>query len=511
MIPLIGVSTYVADARWGSWERRAAVLPESYFELVAAAGGRPVLLPPPARGLGGPESGADEVVAVLDGLVLTGGGDVDPLAYGEEPVPEVSGVDPTRDASERALLEAALRADLPILAICRGCQVLNVELGGTLHQHLPDVVGHLAHRNAPYMFGDVDVETVPGSLAAGVFGASPTVRCSHHQAIRELGRGLVATAATPDGVVEAVELPSARFVLAVQWHPEEDWDQRPFDALVKAAEAYRSVRSVRERVTPQVRGRVAVITGASRGLGAGLAVHLAGAGMHLGLCARHRPALVARTRPVAHEGHVVAAEAPVRAAVDVTDAGALERFASAVVDVFGRIDLWINNAGLLGPVGPLADADPAEVARTVGVDVTGVANGTAVFARHVRSRPGDGVLVNMSSGAATKPYEGWAAYCASKAAVDQLTRVVALEEARHGLRAYAVSPGLVDTDMQVAIRATDEASFPEVDRFRRAAREHRFNSPTWVAEHILTLAFGPEPPEAVVLRIPDQPVPGLAG
>ncbi len=119
----------------------------------------------------------------------------------------MGGIDPNRDASERALLAAALEADLPVLAICRGCQVLNVELGGTLHQHLPDVVGNLAHRSAPLVFGDVEVETVPGSVAAGVFGAAPTVRCSHHQAIRDLGRGLVATARAGDGVVEAVELP----------------------------------------------------------------------------------------------------------------------------------------------------------------------------------------------------------------------------------------------------------------------------------------------------------------
>jgi gamma-glutamyl-gamma-aminobutyrate hydrolase PuuD len=245
VIPLIGVTTYVADARWGSWERRAAVLPASYFELVASAGGRPLLLPPTGTSPDGPGAAADEVVAVLDGLVLTGGGDVDPLAYGEDPAPEVAGVDPTRDESERALLAAALRLDLPVLAICRGCQVLNIELGGTLHQHLPDVVGHLEHRSAPYVFGDVAVATVPGSVTAAVFGDEPTVRCSHHQAIRELGGGLVATASTADGVVEAVELPSARFVLGVQWHPEEGRDQRPFDALVTAARAYGASRAVR--------------------------------------------------------------------------------------------------------------------------------------------------------------------------------------------------------------------------------------------------------------------------
>ena len=169
-------------------------------------------------------------------------------AYGEEPDPEVGGVDRNRDASERALLAAALEADMPVLAICRGCQVLNVYLGGTLHQHLPDVVGNLDHRSAPMVFGDVDVATVPGTMTAAVFGAGTTVRCSHHQAIRDLGRGLVVTARAGDGVVEAVELPSARFVLAVQWHPEEGMDQRPFDALVRAARAYREERSVRPSV-----------------------------------------------------------------------------------------------------------------------------------------------------------------------------------------------------------------------------------------------------------------------
>jgi putative glutamine amidotransferase len=182
--------------------------------------------------------GAEEVVAILDGLVLTGGGDVAPEAYGEEAVPEVAGVDPVRDESERALLDAALRVDLPILAICRGCQVLNVHLGGTLHQHLPDEVGHTAHRTAPYVFGDVDVGTVAGTRTAGIFGDAATVCCSHHQAIDRLGRGLEVTARTSDGVIEAVELPGSRFVVAVQWHPEQGWDQRPFDALVVAARAY---------------------------------------------------------------------------------------------------------------------------------------------------------------------------------------------------------------------------------------------------------------------------------
>jgi putative glutamine amidotransferase len=246
VIPLVGVTTYVAPAAWASWERRASVLPESYFELVAAAGGRPMLLPALASAPGGPGAGADDVVAVLDALVLTGGGDVDPATYGEGAGPEVSGVDTNRDASERALLAAALRADMPVLAICRGCQVLNIELGGTLHQHLPDVVGTLDHRSAPMVFGDVDVTTVPGTVTASVFGATTTVRCSHHQSIRDLGDGLVATAHAGDGVIEAVELPSARFALGVQWHPEEAMDRRPFDSLVGAAAAYGRDRQVRQ-------------------------------------------------------------------------------------------------------------------------------------------------------------------------------------------------------------------------------------------------------------------------
>jgi NAD(P)-dependent dehydrogenase (short-subunit alcohol dehydrogenase family) len=236
-----------------------------------------------------------------------------------------------------------------------------------------------------------------------------------------------------------------------------------------------------------------------------MAVHFAASGLHLGLCARHRPRLVARTRPTAQGGHILSSEAPLLAAVDVTDRDALARFADAVVARFGRIDLWINNAGLLGPIEPLALADGSEVARVIEVNVIGVANGSSVFAAHVRQRPGRGVLVNLSSGAATKAYEGWAAYCASKAAVDQLTRVVALEEARHDLCAYSVSPGIVDTEMQTAIRAADPASFPERDRFRRFAELQQFNAPGWVADHILRLAFGPDRPESVTLRVPDQP------
>jgi putative glutamine amidotransferase len=243
VIPLIGISTYVAKVSWGGWERPAAVLPESYYELVASAGGRPLLLPPLKTAPLGPGYGAPEVIAHLDGLVLTGGGDVDPRAYGETPAPEVAGVSAIRDESERALLAAALAADLPVLAVCRGCQILNVERGGTLVQHLPEVIGHDLHRTAPFVFGEVKVATEPETLTSSVFGATTTVRCSHHQAIRNLGAGLVATAHADDGVVEAVELAGATFVLGVQWHPEEAGDERPFAALVAAARQFHEHRS----------------------------------------------------------------------------------------------------------------------------------------------------------------------------------------------------------------------------------------------------------------------------
>jgi putative glutamine amidotransferase len=242
MIPLVGISTYVAEAAWGAWSRPAAVLPESYYELVAAAGARPLLLPPLRTAAPGPGFGADDVIAVLDGLVLTGGGDVDPDQYGEASDPSVGGVDAVRDESERALLAAALAVDLPVLAVCRGCQILNVELGGTLVQHLPDVVGNEDHRHAPSVFGEVEVATSPDTRTAAVFGATPTVLCSHHQSIDVLGTGLVVTARAADGVIEAVELPGAAFVLGVQWHPEEGGDQRPFAALVAAARQFQQGR-----------------------------------------------------------------------------------------------------------------------------------------------------------------------------------------------------------------------------------------------------------------------------
>jgi putative glutamine amidotransferase len=242
-LPLIGVTTYYAEATWGSFGRMAGVVPASYFELVAGVGARPLLLPPLREATADATQSARAVVDALDGLVVVGGGDVDPARYGQERVPSVGGVDATRDRSEADLLAAALDADLPILCICRGLQLLNVELGGTLHQHLPDVAGHDGHRTRPGEFGEVAVTTVPGTKLAHILGEGDVVRCSHHQAIDRLGEGLVVAAHSAlaqdragSGVIEGVELVDRRFVVGVQWHPEEARDARLFKALVTAAE-----------------------------------------------------------------------------------------------------------------------------------------------------------------------------------------------------------------------------------------------------------------------------------
>jgi len=176
-----------------------------------------------------------DVVSVLDALVLVGGGDIDPACYGAVPHPATSGVNRARDDNEIALLAAALRAEIPVLAICRGLQVLNVYLGGTLVQHVPDLVGHGGHQPAPGCFGPIDVSIEPGWLLSKAMGESATVSCSHHQAIDRLGDGLVVTARAPDGLIEGAELPAAPFVVGVQWHPEQDMDLRLFESLVRSS------------------------------------------------------------------------------------------------------------------------------------------------------------------------------------------------------------------------------------------------------------------------------------
>ena len=220
--PVIGITTYLERTRYTAWDLDAPVLPRTYIDVVAAAGGNPVLLPP----LGFAD------VSFLDGLVIAGGADVDPVRYGESPHPKTLGLRSDRDETEFALARATLDAGLPLLGVCRGMQVLNVVLGGTLTQHVPDVTGTSAHQPAIGQFGRTEVDMVPGSVVADILGGMATVSCSHHQAIDQLGEGLTITAKSADGVAEAVELPGADFVLGVQWHPEQDADVRLFKALV---------------------------------------------------------------------------------------------------------------------------------------------------------------------------------------------------------------------------------------------------------------------------------------
>ncbi|MGW6278219.1 gamma-glutamyl-gamma-aminobutyrate hydrolase family protein [Kribbella sp. NPDC055071] len=226
--PRIGITTYLEPTVWGIWERDAALLPRVYLEAVAAAGGVPLLLPP---------VGTDPtVLEVLDGLIVAGGCDVDPSSYGAEPHPETVDTRPGRDAHEQVLIRAALDRDLPLLAICRGLQMLNVTLGGTLHQHLPEVVAHDEHRPSPAVFGRTDVKVEPDTLTARLLGDRSSVHCYHHQAIDVVAPGLTVTARAGDGTVEAVEVDGHDFALGVQWHPEENpEDLRLFTALTRSA------------------------------------------------------------------------------------------------------------------------------------------------------------------------------------------------------------------------------------------------------------------------------------
>ncbi len=248
-LPRVGLPACIEHARWGVWDRTAALLPYSYVATVAGAGGLPVLLPPPVphdrmlfgSGASGPENETTFETAVaraldgVDAVVLTGGPDVEPARYGAEPLATTQQAQPERDAWEVALALGALDRDLPLLAICRGTQVLNVALGGTLDQHVPATVGHTGHQPGGGVLGSTPVRLAPGSPVAAVLGDEVKVPCYHHQAIARLGRGVQAVGWADDGVIEAAVVSGHRFALAVQWHPEDGHDPRLFQALTAAA------------------------------------------------------------------------------------------------------------------------------------------------------------------------------------------------------------------------------------------------------------------------------------
>ena len=230
--PAIGICAAIEQARFGPWDQEATLLPRGYADAVQAAGGLALLLPPDDAAAEHPA----ELIDRLDGLLLAGGRDVDPLSYGARPLPETGEPSPERDRFELGLVTAALERDMPVLGVCRGMQVLNVACGGTLAQHLEGEVG-ARHRHTPGVFSDHDVTLEPGSLAARAAGGERvSVRSHHHQALAEIGEGLAVSGHSPeDGIVEAVELPGKRFVLGVLWHPEEDRASGVIGALVKAA------------------------------------------------------------------------------------------------------------------------------------------------------------------------------------------------------------------------------------------------------------------------------------
>jgi putative glutamine amidotransferase len=231
--PAIGLCAAIERVHYGAWDETVTMLPRSYATAVQAAGGLAQVLPPDATMLDEP----DRLLDRIDALILAGGSDVDPEGYGAEQHPKTKGVWPERDRFERALARRALERRMPLLGICRGMQMVNVALGGTLTQHLPDVIGEDVHRHTPGSFGDHEVRLEPGSLAARAAGADQiTVKSHHHQGVETVGEGLAVTGwSLSDDVVEAIELPGDSFALGVLWHPEEDTRSRVVSALVEAA------------------------------------------------------------------------------------------------------------------------------------------------------------------------------------------------------------------------------------------------------------------------------------
>jgi putative glutamine amidotransferase len=237
--PVIGICTAIERARWSVWDQQAALLPRAYVDAVQRAGGLVAMLPPD------PELAIDpyQALGLIDGLILAGGADIDPASYGQEPHPETTGTVPERDAFEVAMTRAAIEQELPVLGICRGMQLINVALGGTLIQHLPERFGHQEHRRVVGSFdgADHDVMLTEGSLAARAAGELVhSTKSHHHQGVDRLGEGLIVSGiSTLDELPEAIELADGGFVLGVQWHPEADLASSVVGALIDAAAAAR--------------------------------------------------------------------------------------------------------------------------------------------------------------------------------------------------------------------------------------------------------------------------------
>jgi gamma-glutamyl-gamma-aminobutyrate hydrolase PuuD len=230
--PVVGITTYVEPAAWGAWKLPAALIPYDYVRAIEHAGARALLVPPS-------EEGVEETLDALDGILFSGGADLDPQTYGAEAHSETRDTRPERDRGELALLEAALARDMPVLAICRGLQVLNVARGGDLVQHLPDTVGHEQHRETKGVFSDHGVRIDDDSLVGSLLGDRAPVKSSHHQGVGRIGERLREVAWSDDGIVEALEDPAQRFAVGVLWHPEAGEDRKLFEALVAEARAYR--------------------------------------------------------------------------------------------------------------------------------------------------------------------------------------------------------------------------------------------------------------------------------
>lgn len=233
--PVVGITTYIVAARFAGWELESALVPADYVRAVERAGARPLLVPPSTGGI-------DETLDAVDGLVFSGGSDIDPELYGHEAHPETADVARERDDAELALLQAALARDMPVLAICRGSQLLNVAHGGDLVQHLPEVVGHDGHRHSPGAYSEHEVVIEEGTTLHALVGERTAVKSHHHQGFGRLGEGLRVAAHAEDGSPEAVEDPDRRFAVGVLWHPEAGEDARLFEALVEQAARYRAAR-----------------------------------------------------------------------------------------------------------------------------------------------------------------------------------------------------------------------------------------------------------------------------